>query len=365
MSESRISELLNESSPKRIVIIKPSALGDIVQTLPLLGVLKKKFPEVEIDWVIRSELASLLHGHPHLSQIIPYYRKGGIKNWFQLLSTLRKRQYDIAFDFQGLLRSAVMTVATAASLRIGMETARECSHLACHGLLPETEKSTPAHARYWRLAEILNLQDEPRNLELGITSADQLAAEKCLQPINTPEGPLMVIHPGAMWETKRWPVGQFAEIAIRAVKKYKMRIAVIGTKGEHNDAEFIVNAVIKNTSHCQVINLAGKTSLRELAVILKQADMVLTNDSGPMHLAAGVGTPVVGIFTCTSNERSGPPGDHHQLIQAKVPCAASYRKTCPFTGSGNMQCMKAVSLFQVWTAFQKVVEQNQLKNRVA
>ena len=346
-------------------MIKPSALGDIAQTLPLLGLLRKKFPNAEIDWVIRSELTGLLDGHPHLSQVIPYYRHGGIKSWFQLLSKLKSRQYDLAFDFQGLLRTGVMTIATGAKLRIGLETARECSGLACHHLIPGSDKSVPAHARYWRLAELLNMHNEPRKLELGITSTDQLAAGQALQQLDLSEGPLMVIHPGAMWETKRWPAGQFAEIAIRAVKKYKMRIAVIGTKGEHNDAELIVSALKKNTTQASVVNLAGKTSLRELAVILERANLVLTNDSGPMHLAAGVGTPVVAIFTCTSNQRSGPPGDHHELVQAKVPCAASYRKTCPFTGSGNMQCMRAVSLFQVWTALQKVIEQNHIKDRVA
>ncbi len=365
MPESPITKLLNESSARRIAVIKPSALGDVVQTLPLLGVLKKRFPDAEIDWVIRSELAGLLQGHPHLSEVIPYYRHGGLKSWIQLLRKLRKRQYDLVFDLQGLLRTGVMTLATGATLRVGLETARECSHWACHGLLPETEKSVPAYARYWRIAELFGLQNEPRSLNLGITSSDHQAATRALKTLENANGPLMVIHPGAKWETKRWPVAQFAEIAIRTFKKYGMRIAVIGTKGEHNDAESIVAALKQHVPNAFAINLAGKTSLRELAVILGKADLVLTNDSGPMHLAAGMGTPVVGIFTCTSTERSGPPGSHHQLLQAKVPCAASYRKTCPYTGSAQMQCMQAVSIFQVWTGIQKAVEENKILSRVA
>ena len=365
MSESPIAQLLNESSARRIAVIKPSALGDVVQTLPLLGVLKKRFPDAEIDWVIRSELANLLEGHPSLSEIIPYYRHGGLRSWMQLLHRLRNRRYDLVFDLQGLLRTGVMTIATEATLRVGLETARECSHWACHGLLPDTGKSVPAHARYWRIAELFNLQNESRNLNLGITVSDQEAASRALEALEGSSGPLMVIHPGAKWETKRWPVSQFAEIAIRTFKKFGMRIAIIGTKGEHNDAELIVAAMKQHVPHAPAINLAGKTSLRELAVILEKADLVLTNDSGPMHLAAAMGTPVVGIFTCTSAERSGPPGNQHQLIQAEVPCAASYRKTCPYTGSGQMQCMRAVSLFQVWTGVQKAIEENKIINRVA
>ncbi len=365
MPDSHITKLLLECSARRVAIIKPSALGDVVQTLPLLGVLRKRFPDAEIDWVIRSELANLLQGHPYLTEVIPYYRHGGWKESVQLLRKLRKRRYDLVFDFQGLLRTGVMTLASGAALRIGLETARECSGWACHGLLPDTKKSVPAHARYWRLAEIFDLQNESRELHLGITAADREAAGRQLESSGNSNEPLMVIHPGAKWETKRWPVQQFAEIAIRVFKKYGMRTAVIGTRGEHNDAESIVAALKQHVPRAEAINLAGKTSLRELAVILEQADLVLTNDSGPMHLAAGMGTPVVGIFTCTSTERSGPPGSHHQLLQAKVPCAASYRKTCPYTGSTQMQCLQAVSIHQVWTGVQKAIEKNRINHRVA
>ncbi|MCA8982214.1 MAG: lipopolysaccharide heptosyltransferase II [Planctomycetaceae bacterium] len=358
----RLVGLLNEIQPKRIAIIKPSALGDVVQTLPLVGVLKKKYPQAEIDWVIRSELANLLAAEPRLAEIIPYHRKGGWREWMRLLGRLRRRKYDLVFDAQGLLRTAVMTLATGAPLRIGLETARECSHLACHGLLPNTTKSVPAHARYWRLAELLGYEREPRGLNLEIPQSERTSASALLEADSRP---LLVIHPGAMWITKRWPVASFAEIASRAIRHFSMRVVVVGSKGEQTDAEVLSQAVRQVDPGASILNLAGKTTLMQLAVLLEKADVVLTNDSGPMHLAAGLGTPVVGLFTCTSAERSGPAGEQHELVQALVPCAASYRKQCPFTGSGHLHCMQALSIHQVWQAFTRLIEKNRVAQRVA
>ena len=144
-----------------------------------------------------------------------------------------------------------------------------------------------------------------------------------------------------------------------------MRVVVVGSKGEQTDAEVLSQAVRQVDPGASILNLAGKTTLMQLAVLLEKADVVLTNDSGPMHLAAGLGTPVVGLFTCTSAERSGPAGEQHELVQALVPCAASYRKQCPFTGSGHLHCMQALSIHQVWQAFTRLIEKNRVAQRVA
>ncbi|MCG6154439.1 lipopolysaccharide heptosyltransferase II [Rubinisphaera margarita] len=359
---SRIVNLLNEIEPRRIVIIKPSALGDVVQTMPLLPVLKQRFPGATIDWVIRSELVDLLEGHPLLNRVLIYERKGGFSASIRLLRELRKGRYDLCLDLQGLLRSAVMTAATGATLRVGLQTAREYSHLACHGLLPETERGVPAHARYWRVAEALGETGSPAPVSPGLSEQDRQRVDSLIGGVS---GPFLVIHPGAMWETKRWPIPSFAEIGVRALREYGMNLIVVGTRGERNAAEDLCSLVREKRPHQQVLNLAGETSLTQLAEVLRRAALVLSNDSGPMHLAAGVGTPVVGIFTCTSAERSGPAGGQHQLVQAKVPCAASYRKQCPFSGSGHMQCLTAVSVFQVWSAVQQAVTRNQLASNVA
>ena len=274
----------------------------------------------------------------------------------------RRREYDLVFDLQCLLRSALMSFATGATLRVGLETAREGAQWLTHGLIPQTGFDVPAHQRITHLAEFLTGQPSPAVAEFQIDPAVRASAQALLPLTGRP---LLAIHCGAMWITKRWPVESFAEVASRAVQRYGFQVAVVGSPGERADAERLCQMIQERCGSAAAFSLAGQTSLQQLTVILQQADLVLTNDSGPMHLAAGVGTPVVGLFTCTSAVRSGPADSRHELVQAQVPCAASYRKQCPHTGQQHMHCLQALSVFQAWSALQRAVEKNHLCQRVA
>ena len=159
MFPDRVARRLDETEVQRIAVIKPTAFGDVVQSLPILGALAERFPGARVSWVISEPLSELVAGHPLLDEWIPYRRRGGWRQWRKLLATLRSRRFDLVFDLQGLLRTAVMTRATAAPLRIGLETAREGSGVACHGLLEDTGRQVPAHRRYWRVAEFLGVGD--------------------------------------------------------------------------------------------------------------------------------------------------------------------------------------------------------------
>ena len=148
---------LRSIDARRICLIKPSAFGDVVQTLPLLPVLKERFPNAQISWVINSGLRELLEDHPQIDDLISYRRHGTWKDSMRLLRELRQRQFDLVFDLQGLLRTGIMTFATRAKIRVGLESAREGSSAACHITLSDTDRFMPAHLRYWRVAEALGL----------------------------------------------------------------------------------------------------------------------------------------------------------------------------------------------------------------
>src|SRR5579872_5199638 len=195
------STRLLEIDARRICLIKPSSLGDVVQTLPLLGMLRRRFPTATLSWVVRRDLADLVIGHPDLAEVIPFHREGTWRQSWQLLGLLKRRRFDLVFDLQGLFRTGVMTFATGAAVRVGLETAREGANLACNCIVPGSGRNVPAQRRYWRVAEALGMADHPRSAVIATTSADAswLATQLRYLP-----RPIMAIHPGAGWVTKRW-----------------------------------------------------------------------------------------------------------------------------------------------------------------
>lgn len=347
MDADSLSDRLEQRTIRRICVIKPSALGDVVQSLPILPLLRQRFPDSHLAWVINRELSDLLTGHSCLNELIPFDRRGGVANWWQLLKHLRASRFDLVIDLQGLFRTGVMTLATRAPVRIGLQTAREGSHLACHHLLEDSGIQVPAHRRAWRLAEVLGLGDLQPHTEIALPEADREWARNLHAKLR---GPLLVIQPGTRWRTKQWPIRHFAEVTRRAMQHFGLSAVVIGSRNESAAAQELVDMVHQVMPQGDIQSLAGQTSIKQLAALLGRADLVLSNDSGPLHLAAGLGTPVVGIFTCTSPVRSGPPGTQHQLVASQLPCAASYCKQCPHTGAAHLACFEELTPERVWRA---------------
>ena len=340
---------------RRICVIKPSAFGDVVQALPLLPVLRAQFPEASISWVINRELSDLLQGHPDLEEIISFGRHGSWRDWVCLLRTLKQRRFDLVFDLQGLLRTGVMTFCTNAPLRVGLETSREGAHWACHHIIPNTGRNVAAHARYWRVAEELGQGDLPRQT-IVTTGPQELAwTGRLLTPLKRP---VLVVHPGARWVTKRWPVEKFVAVSQRAVRDFGFSVIVLGSDAERNLADEFTQTLHTLMPNAEIRNLAGKTNLKQLAALLQQADVLLTNDSGPMHLAAGLGTAVLGLFTCTDPQRSGPPGDRHELVSTNVACAGTYAKQCPHQREQHLACLRELDVDRVWSAFVRLMNKS-------
>ena len=360
-SHERCADMLKQISPsrlleidaRRICLIKPSALGDVVQTLPLLPVLRERFPAARISWVVSASLAPLLEGHPHLDEIISFHRKGAASSGLELLCELRQREFDLVFDLQGLLRTGVMTAATRAAIRVGLQSAREGAGLACNCVLPESGRRVPAHARYWRVAEALGLGDREPRTDLALGPEVQAWAAEGLAGLGRP---VLVIHAGARWVTKRWPVEKFAAVAAKASRRFGAAVVLVGSPDEQPTSDQLQQVLQRLAPAASVRNLTGRSTLKQLAAVLQRADLVLANDSGPMHLAAGLGRPVVGIFTCTSPLRSGPAGQQHELPATGLPCGASYRKRCPYRGRKHLACMDELATERVWQAVARSME---------
>lgn len=362
MSHVNLARRLDGLDVRRICIIKPSALGDVVQSLPLLPVLTERFPNAAIDWVINHELAELLEGHPHLNELLHFHRRGTAGQHLQLLRELRERRFDLVFDLQGLMRSGVMAAATRAPLRVGLETSREGASLACHLTVPHTSKDMSAFRRYWRIAEELGYGDRTPQTIVTTSHADREWAAAALSGLSSP---ILAIHPGARWMTKRWPVEKFAVVANKAMRQFGFSVVLLGSKGEMPIAAELQTLLQGFGSRKTVLNLTGQTSLKQLAALLASVDVAMTNDSGPMHLAAGLGTSVLGVFTCTSPTISGPPGAQHELVATQVSCAASYKKQCPHSGRTHLCCMDELSTERVCAALVRLIEKRRSRTRAA
>lgn len=335
------SPALDQFDARRVCLIKPSALGDVVQTLPILAALRWRYPTAHLSWVVNRSYADLLEGHPDCVDVIPFDRHARGRSWWrgvaQLARRLRSAEFDLVCDLQGLLRTGLMSAATRAARRVGLSTAREGAGWFYTDVVDVPTLDMPAVERYWLLVAALGAAEAPKKFRIGLSADDRRWAAGELHSLARP---LLALHPGAHWMTKRWPPEQFIALARRAQAACGAGVVIVGGPDDVAVAERIA-AALEGPTRC----LAGRTSLKQLAALLADADVLVSGDSGPMHLAAAVGTPVVALFTCTSPVRAAPYGEGHRVVATRVHCAASYLKRC-----GSLACMSELSVARVWPA---------------
>jgi len=339
----------------RILIVKPSSFGDIVMTLPALALLHRAYPGAEIGWFVNAEFAGLLEGHPMLKWIHRWNRgrRKSIKGLFRgagalgpLIREMRACRYDAVYDFQGLFRSGVIACQSGARVRIGFKNGRELSPI----FYTKRRRTPPGaiHAvdRYRSLVD----PDAGGEAEfpLPMDDAAQTAARSLLEALGLAPGERFVaINPGARWPSKRWAPERFGQVAAWLHTHAGLRSVCVGGPSFEGVSRAVVAA-----GGGGVLDATGRTSLKQLAAVLHNAAFLLTNDSGPMHLAAAVGTPVVALFGPTDPARIGPYGAGHQIVQAKVECAPCSKRDCP----EKQPCITMLGVEPVRQACQRVLD---------
>ncbi len=328
---------MKSGSPKKILIVKPSSLGDVVHSLPFLNAVKSGFPKAEIHWVIARGLEGLLEGHPMIDRLIIINKddwkrpaKAGktAAEIGRLFRSLRDERYDLVVDLQGLFRSGIITAATGAPMRIGFEEAREGSRFFYNRRV-RGGRETHAVDRYLKIAEALGCDAGEAVFPFPVVKREAGEASELRASLQG----YAVMVPGARWETKVWPAENFGRIA----SALPWKTLVVGSRADSEKAEAVVRA-----SGGKAISVAGKTSLGELIEIMRGARLVISNDSGPMHIAAGFNVPVVAMFGPTSPRRTGPYGKGHIIIMSDEDCAPCFRKRC-----ADMKCMKGITVAKV------------------
>lgn len=334
----------------RILIVKLSAIGDVVQALPCLEAVKKVFPVSGIDWVVEEAAAGILEDHPLIDRLLVSRRT----SWMRMLSRpstfmgalgeitgflrkLRERHYDIAIDLQGLLKSGVIIGAARAKRKIGYDGTRELSYLFLNERLPAYDREKHAMERYLDVARYLGAVDPSPACTLPVEQEREVMRQRTAGMVKDGRG-LVVINPVARWTTKLWDEHKFALLADRLITE---RRAVVVFTGSPDDRA--VTERIRGMMREQAVNWAGETTLRELAALATLADLFITTDTGPMHLAAAAGARVVALFGPTAPWRTGPYGPGHAVVRKGLACSPCFKRTCDI----GVRCMEDITVEDV------------------
>ena len=321
--------MTQEKNIQKILVFKPSSLGDILHVFPALQILHDKYPEAELDFVVNPEFAPLLDFSPFpIRRRILFERKKlaalttAPKAFFALIKNLRQEKYDLVIDFQGLFRS---------SFFVGISSHRKNS--VC-GFDSPREKISRIF--YSRRAVVSSSHAVEKNVELAnfaiftdaqVPSPAVPIADKFKAILSGLPGAYILLLPGARWESKCFPAKLFAETAVNVSKKRTaVHFVIAGSKAEIPRAEELKKNLPANFP---VTDLTGKTSLGELFALIDQADAVVCNDSGPMHIAALLQTPVFAFFGPTDPVKTGPWGQSDRVFKTNCDCSVCMKKECP------------------------------------
>jgi lipopolysaccharide heptosyltransferase I len=292
------------------LIIKPSSLGDIVLALPALTALRKAFPDAKISWLIRPEFSKLLENHPHLDNLIIFdremlgralYRPYAFTSLLSLICRLRHSKFDAVIDLQGLFRTASLAWLSGCKKRFGMANAKELAHLFYTHKVAQDQNCIHLVDYYLKIVRTITASEtQPRFIfpkaPQALDSVAALLADNGIKPDN-----YAVLIIGSAHRDKCWPIQRFAVLADEISSQFHLSIAAVGSESERDAVENL-----KDLANVPIANLAGRTSLSELPVLLKAARLVISNDTGPGHIAAALGTPIVMIFGRSNPARVAP-----------------------------------------------------------
>lgn len=323
----------------KVLILKPSSLGDVIHALPVARLLRLQHPGCEVHWWLSKDLLPLLEGDPDISRLIPFNRRRwwspscptGL--WHTVMQA-RQEQYDLVIDLQGLMRSALFAWLARGAFTVGVLDRREGGS-ALYDLAVE-RPGPKSHAVDWYLSVARAIGLDTKMDFVWLPEKPAIAAE--LRRKWRVEGARwVVLCPGARWDNKVWPLNSFVELSRKLLHQHPdVKLVVLG--GREDVAR---GQILHGVDPDRVLDLTGCTSLTEMVEWIRLAEVTVTNDTGPMHVAAALGKPVVAFFGPTSPERTGPYGQIDQVLRTELPCTPCLQRRCHFEES--MACLHRIT----------------------
>ena len=319
---------------RNILIVKPSALGDVIQATCILPLLKTYAPGSRISWLVFEHNAEVVRNHPLIDHVISINRSGSFLPQFPgLLRKLREARFDTVIDLQCLLRSAFLSRLTGCSRRIGYANGREFSTLFYTETYDIPRDTIHAVDGYLRLCQSLGLSRLGEVIfPLPLKDAHRSRVDALISDF-AGKHPVVSICPTAKWETKCWPEQSFATLADLLSERMKVRVVLLGAPSETE----VVGRIGRRMRH-EHLDLSGKLSILEVAALLERSALYIGNDSGLMHLASATGTKTVAIFGPTDPRRTGPYNGQARVATLNLYCSPCFKRNC-----ASCRCLKELS----------------------
>ena len=339
--------------PERILIFELNWLGDILFSFPLIRAIRKKFPEAYITCVVVPRYMDLLVNNPWINDVYAFSDErglGAIKEKIVFTAMLRRESYDTCFFLKPSKTKAIMAAFAGIKTRIGFGEKKTA--INCLVDLPKEEVHRADHIL--SLARSVGIKEADGSYEYFINEADVKKAKEVLRQSGGGIHRTVVINPGGNWDAKRWPVEKHKDLAKRIVSTFKdVEVIISGSKKDIDLADGIVSFV--EDKRCY--SIAGQTGLNELAAIFAECSVMISADSGPLHLASANNAPTVGLFGPTSCELTGPRGKKESVIIWKdcgcdIPCYAEHCEKA-------YACMDGITVDEVFDAAKKVLGENE------
>lgn len=330
-------------NPNHVLIIKMSSLGDVVQALPAATALRRRYPQARISWAVEGWIAPLLAGHPAIDRIVsfPVMRlPAEPSRWWRhfrsALRELRAEPCDVAVDLQGLFKSAVVSLWSGARKRVGVQRLREGAWLVSRAV-PRGDERAHAVEEYLACAEALGAPGRPVSFRLPVADAAAASVDRLLSLVRLPaHEPLVIVNPSASSTRKTWPVERWAHLVEELAPLG--RVVLIGTADQGTR-----HAAIGARARRKPYDLTGRTTLPELVALLDRSALHIAPDTGSAHIAAALGTPVIGIYGPMPPWRHAPWGQERLLAYHAGICG----RTCPSLCLRRRRCLRAVRVEEV------------------
>lgn len=349
-----LNEMTGIENIQKILIVKLSSIGDVVHSLPTLKALRDTFPKAYIAWVVEEKSKDVVIGNPYLDGVIIFEKERWKKELFKTKSvresvdeiitfarSLRDKKFDIALDLQGLLRSGLIAYFSGAKWRVGYKDSREFSHFFYNIKVPRKKEMVHAVDSYLQLARYLGAEAGSVSFPLWVAPEDKQFAEDFLRENGWNGSDILVaLNPGASIPHKRWDKDNFAQLGNMLAKKLGVKVVLFGAKSD----EMLVKEIVQKISGAHPIDASGKTTIKQLAALIEKCALFIGNDTGPMHIAVAIGTPVLALFGPDNPYRTGPYGMKNKILYHELPCSPCIRNpTC----GGEFTCLKLITVQDV------------------